>query len=218
MGQSLSEVSPEAHGGLPAGVLNAVSRNCIPLIQSDILTCLFPNLLPPPSHGSTVSILWVLEKRNGLLQQHPVQLGKLGMHSPLSLSPAGEVVSHWLIQLCAVTPWGMSSAGKVHLTLSNASKLLFAPTEIETGSLLRKLGHLQRLSYLWVSAKSALSSFTLTADKRTCGCFTDSYWFHSLYQGQPAYYLMHTWVRLLPGPLTYAVGSHNSHRGTFVCG
>lgn len=41
-------------GGLPAGVLKAVSRNHIPLIPFDSLTCLLPN--PPPRLSSCMAV------------------------------------------------------------------------------------------------------------------------------------------------------------------
>lgn len=80
---------------LPAGILNAVSGNCVPLVHSDVLICLFPNLLPPPSHGGTASILWVVQERNGFLQHYYIHLRKLGIHSLFSLSP--EEGPCWLV-------------------------------------------------------------------------------------------------------------------------
>lgn len=40
---------------------------------------------------------------------------------------------------------------------------------------------------------------------------------HSLNHGLRVYFQMHRWVRLLPGSLVYGAGSHNDHKGTFVC-
>lgn len=62
-----------------------------PFITTDILLYLFPDLFPPPSHGDTFSKIWVLLKRNKFLQQHPVQLEWLSIHSSFSFSSAGEV-------------------------------------------------------------------------------------------------------------------------------
>lgn len=43
---------------LPAGILNMVTRNWIPLMPFHVCICLFPHILPPPSHGDLDSILW----------------------------------------------------------------------------------------------------------------------------------------------------------------
>ena len=48
--------------GTPRGLwlnflLNAVIRNQSPLMPLDNFICLFPDLLPPPSHGSPASVL-----------------------------------------------------------------------------------------------------------------------------------------------------------------
>lgn len=79
------------------------------------LTCLFLELLPPPSpplgHGGPFSVLWVLLRGNGFLQQHPPWLGKRLAVRPLSCGRG----YHWLGQPCAVLPWGRGSVGAIAL-------------------------------------------------------------------------------------------------------
>lgn len=52
---------------LPDGVQNVVNRNCIPLMSSDSLNCLFHYLLSSHSYGGPALVIWVLQKRNKLL-------------------------------------------------------------------------------------------------------------------------------------------------------
>ena len=61
---------------LPAGEHKGFSRNCILFMPSDILICIFPDFLPPPSHGGPPWVLWLLQERNSFPQQHPTQLQK----------------------------------------------------------------------------------------------------------------------------------------------
>lgn len=56
VGASLGEVHGWLMGGLPAGVLNAVSRNHIPFMPLDILICLFLHYLFPPHLRASASI------------------------------------------------------------------------------------------------------------------------------------------------------------------
>ena len=51
-------------GGLPAVVQNAVSRSRNPLMPSDIVICLFPDLLLPLSHEGPASVLWGLQEKD----------------------------------------------------------------------------------------------------------------------------------------------------------
>lgn len=86
---------------------------------------------------------------NGILQQQPAQVGKLGTHSPLSLSPVGEVAavdfSATLTSLGKGQHWQYSS-----YFLHCPQTLLF----FFNGVLESLLGilHFYKGSHLWVSA------------------------------------------------------------------
>lgn len=88
-----------AHKELPPEVLNAATHDCTPLMLSDILICLFPDFLPPVSHGVPTSVLWVLLMRYRFLQQQTTQLWMPNIHSLLSLSVTREVASSG-VQCC----------------------------------------------------------------------------------------------------------------------
>lgn len=89
-----------AHKELPPEVLNAVAHNCTPLMLSDILICLFPDFLPPVSHGVPTSVLWVLLMRYRFLQQQSARLWRPNIHSLLFLSVTREVVASSGVQCC----------------------------------------------------------------------------------------------------------------------
>ena len=176
-------------GRLPAKVLSTVHGNYNPLISSDILICLFPDLLFPSSHGGPASVLWVLLERNEFLQQCAAQLGQLSTHSTLSFSSCGRG-HHWLVQPQAVSPWEgqqwkSSSYSFQCIQICN----FFSPIvcwNLPSG----------RLDFYKVSLahgcllQSVLSRFYLTVAERGWGRFTGSCWLHSLYQGLSAYYQM----------------------------
>lgn len=103
------------------GVQNTVSKNCVPLMTSDILVCLFSDLLPLSRVGPT-SVLWVSWDKNEFLQQWSAQQGS--QHScttPFSLYRRSHC---WPVQPYLVPAQKSGSAGKYSLTFSNASKLL----------------------------------------------------------------------------------------------
>ena len=43
-------------------------------------------------------------------------------------------------------------------------------------------------------------------------------WFCNLYGGLSAYYRIHRWVKLFPGPLASGARAHNTHKGAFTYG
>lgn len=138
LGSAHKELSPE--------VLNGVPHNCIPLMLSDILICLFPDFLPPMSHGVPTSVLWVLLMRYRFLQQHPTQLWMLNIHLLLSLSITREVVASSVVQCC------LEWARQAPLSLSSASKLFCCFSSNMLKSPLGKAELLQNLSP-WVSVQ-----------------------------------------------------------------
>lgn len=85
---SLCKVFPAACDGLPAGVLNAANRNCIPLIHSDILISW--SLPSPKSCRYCLNAVGAAREKQFLLQ-HPIQVGKLGNHS--LFFPMEEVIA-----------------------------------------------------------------------------------------------------------------------------
>lgn len=66
--------------------------------------------------------------------------------------------------------------------------------------------------------KSALFWFYPNVAQRGSDWFVCSCWCLSPYCDLSAYYLIQKEVRLLSGPLVDSPGSHNFHRGIFVCG
>lgn len=64
MEECSNEVSQWLVGRLLAGVQNAVSRNHILIMPSDIFICFFSNLFPSPSHGAPDLIFWMLKERS----------------------------------------------------------------------------------------------------------------------------------------------------------
>ena len=58
---------PNTHGQISCWNHEAVSKNCVPLVPFEILTCFFPLLLLSCSHGGPASVLGVLLERNGFL-------------------------------------------------------------------------------------------------------------------------------------------------------
>lgn len=134
-------------------------------------------------------------------------------HFPFSLFPIGEVTGGLFSpEVCAL------GGGTTLASLFRVSELLFY---FGVGVLQRNVRNLYLRNYSWEDFCKALYSMSFCPHQHSLGfpqlhLSRGSCWCHSPYLGLSAYYLMHKWARLLPGPLVYGTWFHNSHRGTFV--
>ena len=91
----------------------------------DIFICLFPDSLPLPSHGGTISVFWVVLERNGFLpaESHIIKVAIVSHFFLLFLSRKErcQMIVH------AVLP---CTDNGLFIVTSAASKLLNLPTEI----------------------------------------------------------------------------------------
>lgn len=80
--------------GLLIGVQAAVNRIHI-LWKCSVLSpgCCSPTCSVIPSCAAHDLVFWMRQERNGDFWQCPAQLGKLGAHSHICLSPAGEIMA-----------------------------------------------------------------------------------------------------------------------------
>lgn len=209
-------------GKLPNGVHYAAIRNYIPLIPSQNHICLFPNLLLPPSHEALSLGLWMLEERNESLEASRIagEASHSFTMSPFShgrhLKPNG---SHLGLS-CAT--WEMGDVGEVKLF--SLSTPIHPNSYFFLSSRVLQLLHWKPRSPQRLSCPSMgncpgqCSPGALDHCREGWNCFTGYCRVHSWYWGLSVYYLMHRQARLFPGPLAYGTGSHNSHRGSFICG
>lgn len=117
-------------GRLSEGVQITGSRDCIPLTFSETFIYLSPYSLPPPTHGASDLVLWMLQERNEPLWLCHVHWGCWAVPHLLFLSPGGNhrLRSSSLVPSCGALGEGQSQA--FSLTYSNASKLtLFSSVE-----------------------------------------------------------------------------------------
>lgn len=135
---------------LPAGVLKAVSTNHIPRMPFENVFCLFPDLLSSPSHGIPASILWVPWERN----RHHTPLEQPGTHSPRP-HPMGGITAGEFSFVLLCLGGGVALATSLYTLVCPHVYLFYA--QMEYWNLF--LGRLDfySVSFLWVSAKSALS-------------------------------------------------------------
>lgn len=107
----MCKVFPEASGGLPAGVLNAASRNCIPLIHSDIL---ITSSVSPQSRKYCLNTVGAAGEKQ---VSSAASYTSREAGQSLTVFPCRK--SHcWLVQHHDMPPWGRGGTGKVHLTPS----------------------------------------------------------------------------------------------------
>lgn len=161
-------------GWLPAGALEAVSRNCSPLIPCDVF-CRFPDLLPFPRHeGPALVLRWVLSVSSCTPQSW-------GGRALTRLVPCGRGHRH-LVQPSTGLPRGRGGAGQVPLTLSPASKLAsLSPTGCWNRSL-RRLDFYKGSVIHGCLPRSAISWFSSDRDaERRSGWFFSSCWCLSSY-------------------------------------
>lgn len=71
-------------GELLGGVHNAVNRILVHFMLSENPVSLSPSFPSSPVHAAYDSVLWMGQKRNERLWQHPAQLRKLGTYSRFS--------------------------------------------------------------------------------------------------------------------------------------
>lgn len=71
----------------------------------------------------------------------------------------------------------------------------------------------KRLSHLCVSAQISSLQVYLNCSQEGLGLVHRLLLVQQPIPRTVPYYLIHKWLRLLPGPLVYSVGSHNAHRG-----
>lgn len=147
-------------------------------------------------------------------------LGKAVPTHMLSLFPAEEItVRKSLLALsCATLGKGWHEWNQtVPLILSSVFKLVQV--------LLRQHAGTSPLDF-WTSPKapSSVGDYLKTVFSRGSRTAAERGWrqlighcrVHRQDTDLSAYYLMHGWVKFLPGPLACGAGSHNSHKGTYV--
>lgn len=149
---------------LPTGVPNATSRNCIPLMPSDTLICIFPALTPQvtDAHVNTHCCRRGMGFFSSIM--HTWECIYQAFTHTIPFPSRSDNCPPVALGLCHLR--GRGDAGKVPLTHANKSRFTYKLLIYKTNKyfflfssnrvlehLLWKPGFLQRLSHPWVSAQ-----------------------------------------------------------------
>lgn len=118
----------------------------------------------------------------------------------------------------ALSPWIRGSTGIGSSYLLHTPIIFFICSNRVLEYHLRTAGLRHILSVHDCLSNTSLSRFFPAVARRSRGQFSSFFQFGTPYQGPSVYYLMHSWVRLLLGPLEYGVRSCSFHKGTFILG
>ena len=182
-------------------------------------TCFSPAILPPPNHGTSDLVLWMLQKRSESLLLYPMHLGELSARSAALPFPGGRnhrLGSCCLALNCAALGEGWCGTLTLYLLPTIVHHFFFFSREV-LELLLWKPWLLQRFSCLWV-AKPAFSRYTWTVAKRVWNWFTGYCGNHCWYWGLSELLIDAQLGKTPPRYLGIGAGSHSSHRDAFVCG